>query len=221
VVGFYKDDGEGTMETSYGDEKGNEATLIRHDVEEAPLPLKDNSADVVVMMEVFEHFGIDPMHALWDVNRVLKPGGRFLFSTPNAACWRHAVRAIRGKAPIQGLEYSGYSTNRHNRLYDMDELQGILTAAGFEVTRSYGRTYGDEPTDRSGRLLHGALSLFDRLTQFRTGQRPVRDHFLVLEAVKKTAPGERYPAGLYFSPDDWPGIIEQRELRLRKLNRNA
>lgn len=218
VTGFFKDDGEGTMETKYQDGSGNQATLIRLDVENTPLPLADDSADVVVMMEVFEHFSIDPMHALWEINRVLKPGGRFIFSTPNAASWQHAVRAIRGIAPIMGLEYSGYSTNRHNRLYDMPEACHILEKAGFQIHSACSRSYFPHLTDRTGQILHGFLRVYDWITRLRTGFIPERENYLVLKTTKVSPPLERYPVGLYFNPSEWPGIVEQRSAREAHLN---
>ncbi len=217
VTGFFKDDGEGTIETKYADQAGNKATLIRLDAENTPLPLADNSADVVVMMEVFEHFGIDPMYALWEANRVLKPGGRFIFSTPNAACWQHVIRALRGMAPMMGLEYSGYSTNRHNRLYDLPELRTILEKAGFRITTSFSRSYSTQQTDRTGHILRSLLKIWDWITRIKTGYTPEREHFLVLKTIKASAPLERYPVGLYFDPLEWPGIIEQRAIREAQL----
>ena len=217
VTGFFKDDGEGTIETKYQDKEGNQATLIRLDAENTALPLADGSADVVVMMEVFEHFGIDPMYALWEVNRVLKPGGRFIFSTPNAASWPHAIRAIRGLAPIMGLEYSGYSTNRHNRLYDVTEMRVILEKAGFQISTAISKSYFTHTTDRTGKVLHGLLNIYDWITRFMTGFKPERENYLVLKTTKVSQPLERYPIGLYFNPQEWPGIIEERAVRDAQL----
>ncbi len=219
VTGFYKDDGEGTLETQYQDGLGNQAVLIKQDVEMAPLPLPHNHADVVVMMEVVEHFSTDPMRALWEVNRVLKSGGRFVLSTPNAASWQHAVRALRGRAPIAGLEYTGYSTNRHNRLYDIVELREILAHAGFQVTSSFSVNYAELQLDRTGRLFKWLVAMCDRLTRFRSGVQPEREHFLVLKSIKIGPPRERYPSGLYFDPQKWPGIIEQRQLHAARAQR--
>lgn len=42
----------------------------------------DNSADIIFAFEVFEHFS-NPQYAIEEINRVLKPDGKLLISTPN------------------------------------------------------------------------------------------------------------------------------------------
>jgi SAM-dependent methyltransferase len=46
------------------------------------LPFKDASFDLVTANMVVEHLAT-PLEFFWEVARVLKPGGRFLFHTPN------------------------------------------------------------------------------------------------------------------------------------------
>ena len=48
------------------------------------LPVADSSADVVVMSEVIEHL-LQPELAVWEVARVLRPGGVFIMTTNNAS----------------------------------------------------------------------------------------------------------------------------------------
>ena len=48
------------------------------------LPLADASVDVVVMSEVIEHL-VRPELAVWEVARVLRPGGTFVMTTNNAS----------------------------------------------------------------------------------------------------------------------------------------
>jgi 2-polyprenyl-3-methyl-5-hydroxy-6-metoxy-1,4-benzoquinol methylase len=48
------------------------------------LPFVDSSFDVVVMSEVIEHL-LQPERAVWEVARVLKPGGVFVMTTNNAS----------------------------------------------------------------------------------------------------------------------------------------
>ena len=48
------------------------------------MPFADEVADVVVMSEVIEHL-LRPEQAVWEVARVLKPGGVFLMTTNNAS----------------------------------------------------------------------------------------------------------------------------------------
>lgn len=46
------------------------------------LAFKNNSFDAVIMMEVLEHV-IDDEKTIAEINRVLKPGGKFIVTTPN------------------------------------------------------------------------------------------------------------------------------------------
>jgi SAM-dependent methyltransferase len=48
------------------------------------LPFADSSFDVVVMTEVIEHL-LRPERAVWEVSRVLKPGGIYVMTTNNAS----------------------------------------------------------------------------------------------------------------------------------------
>lgn len=47
-----------------------------------PLPLADNSFDFVISFQVIEHIQDDRLF-LREINRVLKPGGKFIVTTPN------------------------------------------------------------------------------------------------------------------------------------------
>jgi ubiquinone/menaquinone biosynthesis C-methylase UbiE len=62
----------GTMHTAF----------VRGDGEH--LPLADASVDVVVMSEVIEHL-LRPENAVWEVARILRPGGIFIMTTNNAS----------------------------------------------------------------------------------------------------------------------------------------
>lgn len=83
------------------------------DLEVARFPWADESVDVVVSNQVFEH-----LKNIWlpmsEVARVLKPGGRFIFSVPNLASFHNRVMLGFGYQPssirtfgphIRGLTY--------------------------------------------------------------------------------------------------------------------
>jgi SAM-dependent methyltransferase len=60
-----------------------EVPAVRVDLDEG-LPFADGSFDVIVAVEVMEHVAA-PYVVLRDLHRVLAPGGRLVFSTPNVA----------------------------------------------------------------------------------------------------------------------------------------
>ncbi len=61
-----------------------EGLLIEQaDIEQEPLPFRDNAFDVVIFNEVIEHLRLNPLFAVQEITRVLKPKGLLLLSTPN------------------------------------------------------------------------------------------------------------------------------------------
>jgi 2-polyprenyl-3-methyl-5-hydroxy-6-metoxy-1,4-benzoquinol methylase len=67
---------------------------------EQPLGLDDGSFDVVVAGELLEHVR-DPESLVAEVRRVLKPGGHFVGSVPNAYRVKNRLRFLLGRAPEQ------------------------------------------------------------------------------------------------------------------------
>jgi SAM-dependent methyltransferase len=57
-------------------------------------PYENNRFDGVLVCEVIEHLVRDPMWMLWEANRVLRPGGWILITTPNCASYRSLERAL-------------------------------------------------------------------------------------------------------------------------------
>lgn len=57
------------------------------------LPFADESFDFVVLQEVIEHLE-NPAHVVREFNRVLKPGGRWILTTPNSSCMRSRLHFL-------------------------------------------------------------------------------------------------------------------------------
>lgn len=65
-----------------------------------PLPIKDGSIAAVVAGELIEHL-FDPIALLKETERVLKPGGVVVVTTPNTATFQDRLRFLFGGRPRQ------------------------------------------------------------------------------------------------------------------------
>jgi SAM-dependent methyltransferase len=98
----------------------------------------DGTFDFVFMTEVIEHL-VWPLNALAELRRVLRPGGRLLLTTNNAARFGGLLQQIVGRSAQEPIRQSHIFTppenewRGHVRLYTMDELAIMLEHVGFRV----------------------------------------------------------------------------------------
>lgn len=105
----------------------------RVNLEETPLPIPDETFDVVLCCEVIEHMDVDPMFMLSEANRVLKTGGTLIVTTPNAVSTWAVTKILRGIEPYFYMQYQvNGSPYRHNYEYSIHSLVAVLKAAGFD-----------------------------------------------------------------------------------------
>lgn len=164
------------------------------DVERDEFPLEDESFDVILCLEVLEHLAIDPMAMMAEVNRVLRPGGTFVLTTPNAVRWSNVVNILIGEQPCGWNPYNGFDTNRHNREYTPTEIDRLFRASGLtpiEVT-TFGRKSRGAGRDALAGILRAVMS---PLPMCRPSGR--RDVILAV-GTKTSTRIERRPSWLYF-----------------------
>jgi SAM-dependent methyltransferase len=111
------------------------------DVETEPLPFEDASFDAVILNEVLEHLRVNPVAALREARRVVRPGGVLLLSTPNLrsldGIWNLTVHgrsfAIADNVydEYQKLERLGHMG--HVREYAPGDVEALLSRIGFDV----------------------------------------------------------------------------------------
>ena len=84
-------------------------------IEVDDFPFPDNHFDYILFCEVLEHLTHDPLRALTELKRVLKPGGEAsVLTTPNAARLENVIAFIEGRNIYD--PYSAYGPyGRHNR----------------------------------------------------------------------------------------------------------
>lgn len=101
-------------------------------IERDPFPYPDDHFDLVLYCEVIEHLTYDPTQTLYEIHRVLKPGGQLIISTPNPFRYTNILKFLTGKNIYP--PFSGYGTNaRHNREFSAGELRKLLKVCNFEV----------------------------------------------------------------------------------------
>ncbi len=91
----------------------------------ANLPFDKNSFDKILMTEVIEHIP-DPIDAIKEIKRVLKPGGYAVITTPNKYSPMNLAYKIKRKI-------RDYKFNEHLHEYTKTEFQDILSKY-FEIT---------------------------------------------------------------------------------------
>lgn len=161
--------------------------LSNFNVERDPFPYPDNHFRVALCCELIEHLQSDPMHMLWECNRVLENDGWLLLTTPNIASCRAIEGLLVGCAPYLLAQYNVRETvDQHNREYAPYEIGVALAAAGFEVIE----LETEDVWSRSN------PAILDLLRQVHIGTELRGDNIFAL-AKKTGAPVERYPKELY------------------------
>lgn len=128
-------------------------------IEDSSLPYSDATFDYMLFCEVLEHMTHDPLRAVLELKRVLKPDGTMILTTPNAARLENVVTFLEGRNMYD--PFSAYGPyGRHNREYTRHELHLLMTHCGFEAEASFtGNVHPDlAPEAVSARSLNAAIS---------------------------------------------------------------
>ncbi len=164
------------------------------DAEKDPFPYADEHFSTVLCGELIEHLFEDPMHLMGEVNRILKPGGHFVITTPNVASLRGISAILQGYHPgffpayIKPAE-SGEVDARHNREYTPREIHKLLESAGFQVTLLETGEFRDAPHPEFAWVLH--------LLRRYWLETDLRGDGIYAVGRKQGPVLERYPAWLY------------------------
>ena len=118
--------------------KNNQDIDEFHQASVNKLPCGENSIDVVVCSWVLEHIE-DPEEALNEINRVLKPGGCFIFWTPNkynpamliSAHTNQKLHRLIMRMLLRHSEWDNCQT--FYRMNSIRDLEAQATKSGFEI----------------------------------------------------------------------------------------
>lgn len=161
--------------------------LHNFNVEIDQFPFADRSFRVILCGELLEHLQRDPLHMLWECNRVLEDDGQLILTTPNIAGCRSIEGILTGCSPYLFSQYNLESSfDQHHREYAPQEVQMALEAAGFEVLK----LETEDVWRRANPAIMELLANFGLSTELRG------DNIFAI-ARKAGPPVERYPQTLY------------------------
>ena len=120
------------------------------DADRDRFPYDDGYFSTVLCCELIEHLSEDPMHMMGEINRVLKPGGSLVLTTPNVVSLRAIAAIVESRQPGFFPAYlrprdGGATERRHSREYTPREISDLLVNSGFEVTLLETGPFREEP----------------------------------------------------------------------------
>lgn len=123
--------------------------------EAASTSLPDSSIDVVVSFETIEHLR-DPSKFLLECNRVLRPGGILICSTPNRVWWRWHAKNPFHVCEFTATEFAGlmatcfndvqlFSQNHRNLLFHAPRAVVVRLLGDFKLKHFIKKCVGRKP----------------------------------------------------------------------------
>jgi ubiquinone/menaquinone biosynthesis C-methylase UbiE len=157
-------------------------------LEEEPFPCEDERFDFVICSEVLEHMDVDPMYMLAEINRVLKPGGTLILTTPNSTSTQTIWKVLRGYDPYFFMQYHPNGDRyRHNYEYSLWSIRPLIAAAGFDA-ESWTENSFEPPTNDDVPTLRAA--------GYKINDAVLGDNIFVV-AKKVSGIVDRYPSPVY------------------------
>lgn len=165
------------------------------DAERDAFPYPHEHFDTVLCCELIEHLPSDPMHMMAEINRILKPGGHLVLTTPSIVSLRAISAMLQGYHPgffpayIRPANEGAEVEARHAREYAPREIAALFRDSGFETVRLETGEFLDRPHPEHEWVLH-------MLEQYKLGTADRGDGIYAV-GVKRGPVRERYPAWLY------------------------
>lgn len=138
------------------------------DVQNAPLPVDDESIDALFLLEVIEHLCMYPNDLFDNIYKKLRKGGYLIVSSVNLLRISNRIRMIIGKSPLVNRFEKTVDGRNHIREFYPDEMAYYLRKSGFNIKGIY--NFG---IPGGGAL----MSVLLRLAYFYS---PFRNYFLII-----------------------------------------
>jgi len=104
------------------------------------IPFDDHSFDAVTLLQMFEHLP-DPLGALKDIRRVLRPSGLLFIETPNYLPYYYVERYLKILVPlcckISGRVDLPWLPSEHLYHWTLKTILAMLAKAGYQQCRTY------------------------------------------------------------------------------------
>lgn len=108
--------------------------IVRVDIEEDEFPFADGEFSDIIFTEVLEHLFRDPAWTAYQMNRVLRMGGKLLLTTPNACGYDVLVNLLHQVPPNGRNQFYECVESGHPHLWTGGECTVLLEAHGFRIT---------------------------------------------------------------------------------------
>lgn len=128
------------------------------DMSEDRFPFEDNTFDYITMLCSIEHI-IDPVHAISEAKRVLKPGGKMIITLPNAVNVKNRIAFASGKVPIDLLHIKP-GEGMHIQFFNYkDEFESRILnkIEGLTIEKKIGDLKNPKAYSEGYRKFYGAL----------------------------------------------------------------
>jgi glycosyltransferase involved in cell wall biosynthesis/SAM-dependent methyltransferase len=172
-----------------------ECTLELFDAEKDRFPYDDGHFSTVLCCELVEHLRDDPMHMMSEINRILRPDGHLVLTTPNIGSLRAIAAILSGYHPgffpayIRPRAEGEEPEARHNREYTAREVVYLFHYAGFEITLLETGAFREEPHPEHEWVKH-------LIARYEMPE-DLRGDGIYAVGRKRGRVRERYPAWLY------------------------
>lgn len=97
----------------------------------SPMPYLNNSFELIIAGEIIEHI-YDTDYFLSEINRLLKPGGHLLLSTPNIASLGRRIYLLLGISPLLEISPNYPNSCGHIRYFTKDSLKQLFSHHKFK-----------------------------------------------------------------------------------------
>jgi SAM-dependent methyltransferase len=115
----------------------NGVRAIEHNIENAPLPYPAGKFDAIFCGETIEH-QVDTDWLMFEINRVLKPGGKLVLTFPN-------IRTLLGIGMMLFFDlppmYAARYRSAHFRDFTLRTIKIVLKAHGFRLDQAVGTAF--------------------------------------------------------------------------------